>query len=329
MMRQQEVQQFLAAALECSVYVAPKDPGLTHAELFEAGGRVGYQEGELGDALRGVAAQMYFGDSRLMPRAGFTWSQFNIPEEPDYRKIEAFDFVCAQLQAQVRSVGAAHAQLDRTVLVARAVATQLPEHDVDVAVTILVLSGHLTEGQGVLRFVSGRENYPLPSEQARGGHPMDCPQQKPARAQAYPIIRDIISRRRDGRSTAAEPLDAFASELEKLGYGLFRMWWTQSVAELRQLQPNQTPVAHAVLAAALVEGALTFVVKHARGLGLGVFGSKDFERDPRTWKIDELVSGASAGQGSAILDSAARFACRRVGEGPPAYPRGEDALGVP
>ena len=51
MMRQQEVQQFLAAALECSVYVAPKDPGLTHAELFEAGGRVGYQEGELGDAL--------------------------------------------------------------------------------------------------------------------------------------------------------------------------------------------------------------------------------------------------------------------------------------
>ena len=86
MMRQQEVQQFLTAALECSVYVAPKDPGLTHAELFEAGGRVGYQEGELGDALRGVAAQMYFGDSRLMPRAGFTWSQFNIPEEPDYRK---------------------------------------------------------------------------------------------------------------------------------------------------------------------------------------------------------------------------------------------------
>jgi hypothetical protein len=49
------------------------------------------------------------------------------------------------------------------------------------------------------------------------------------------------------------------------------------------------PVSASVLAAALVEGALTFVVKHAQTSGLGVFQSTDFNRAPKTWKIDDLV----------------------------------------
>jgi hypothetical protein len=60
----------------------------------------------------------------------------------------------------------------------------------------------------------------------------------------------------------------------------------------------------AVLAAALVEGALTFVVKHARTLGLGVLGSKSFDEPPNKWKIDDLVKSAAAGQESAILNGA-------------------------
>jgi hypothetical protein len=48
------------------------------------------------------------------------------------------------------------------------------------------------------------------------------------------------------------------------------------------------------------------VVRHARGLGLGVFASTDFDRDPRTWKLDDLVSSASAGQRAAIFDQAMR-----------------------
>ncbi len=307
-MRRQEVIAIANAALECSVYVAPREPGLTHAELFEVCGRLGYEKGEVGGVLQMVAAPMYFGDARLMPQATSVSSDFNFPRNPDYRNVAAFDFVCRQLQALARSEGAQHAQLDRSVVVARAVASGLPEHDVEVAVTVLVMTEHMAEQKGVLRLAPGREHYLLPNEQVnqtRGSRVDGLPRNE-ARARAYPVVRDVIARRTDGRPSAAEPLDAFAGDLEKLGYDPFRLWWTQTVAELRQLDTSVSPVAVAVLAAALVEGALTLVVKHARGLGLGVFASKDFDRDPRSWRIDNLISGASAGRDAAILDAPAR-----------------------
>jgi len=126
------------------------------------------------------------------------------------------------------------------------------------------------------------------------------------RDRAYLIVKDVIERRADGRPKHAEPLDAFADAMDRLGYGPFRLWWTQIVTELRHSNPQSAPVSVLVLAAALVEGALTFVVKHARELGLGVLGSKSFEDNPRTWKIDDLVSSAAAGRDSAILDGPTR-----------------------
>ena len=56
-MAPQQVVQFVQAALECSVYLAPKAPGLTYDEVTEAGKRSGFQAGEIGDALRQVAVQ--------------------------------------------------------------------------------------------------------------------------------------------------------------------------------------------------------------------------------------------------------------------------------
>jgi hypothetical protein len=117
-----------------------------------------------------------------------------------------------------------------------------------------------------------------------------------------PHVRDVIERRMDGRSKSAEPLGAFAEQLEKLGYGHFRLWWNQTVAELSRTDPTSSPLSALVLAAALVEGALTFVVKHAQGLGLSVFGSTDFTKNPKTWRIDDLVAGAARGGDAAILD---------------------------
>jgi hypothetical protein len=62
-----------------------------------------------------------------------------------------------------------------------------------------------------------------------------------------------------------------------------------------------------VLSAALVEGALIFVVAHARKRNLNVFRSKDFDGAPRTWKIEDLVKSAATGNDSAILDEPTRF----------------------
>jgi hypothetical protein len=115
-------------------------------------------------------------------------------------------------------------------------------------------------------------------------------------------VKDIIERRTDGRPQHAEPLDAFAEQLDRLQYGPFRLWWTQTVAELRRGDAQSSPVSVCVLAAALVEGALTFVVRHARNRNLGVFRSKACDGDPRTWRIDDLVASAASGSDSAILD---------------------------
>ena len=121
------------------------------------------------------------------------------------------------------------------------------------------------------------------------------------RREPYPWVKVVSARRSDGRPRYPEPLDAFAEELERLGYRQFRMWRMQTVSELRQSNPSSTPVAVALLAAALVEGALTFIVKHARANGQ--FQSKEYEKDPRSWKIDDLVASAASGGPTAVLDS--------------------------
>jgi len=274
--RQQEVVKFVKAALECSVYLAPREPGLTQEELFEIGRRAGLGRGEIGDVMSQVAGDTFFGDTRIPPRSDGIWSTFHFPQVPDYRNVAAFDFVCDTLQAIARSDGAHQAQVDRAVLVARAVAQALPERDVEAAITIMVLDGHLLETAGVLRFAPGRHQYPLPSEQVRQGHDarqrVGFERRNETRAKAYALVKDVVERRSDGRVRTIEPFDAFADALETLGYAPFRLWWKQAVAELRHAEPNLSPVTVTVFSAALVEGALTFVVKHARALGLGVLG---------------------------------------------------------
>ena len=60
------VLNFIHAALECSVYVAPRDFGLTLQELIESGHAAGFREGELGDAVRQDFPRHY-GTGRIYP----------------------------------------------------------------------------------------------------------------------------------------------------------------------------------------------------------------------------------------------------------------------
>lgn len=292
----QEIISFLRAALECSVFVDPIDPGLSYEEILEVGKRANYLPGEIGDEMKLVTTQ-FMGSSRLLPDSNtmVSWVFFN-REDPEYRNFAAFDLVIAELNVLTRTEGAARALIERTVLVERAIANGIPHHDVELAITYLVMAKLITERDGVLRMPSGVRG--LPSEQLRAGPNQTF--RNPSRERAYPIVKDVIERRTDGRPKHAEPLDAFADELEKLGYGRFRLWWKRAVAELRHTDPNGTPVSASVLAAALVEGALTFIVAHARKSG--VFQSKDYDKDPRSWKIDDLVASAASGSPSAILD---------------------------
>jgi hypothetical protein len=304
----QQVQQFLLAAFECTVYLAPTEIGLTNEEAHEIARRAGFQQGEIADALRQLVTQ-YFGGAqgRSFPMLGrLHLDIFGISKEPEYRNFTALDFVCSEFNNLIRVEGGHNAQLERRVLVERAVAKGIPRLDIEAAITIFTLNDHyITEKNGSLRSASGQIYHPSPSQQR--SQTSGIMRRSDVRENAYAIVKDVIARRTDGRPPSAEPLDAFADSLDQLGYGRFRLWWTQTVMELRQCNPPTAPVAALVLAAALVEGALTFVVRHARKKGLAVFGSKDFDGSPRTWKIDDLVNSAARGSDSAILDEPTRL----------------------
>ena len=313
--RQKELVSFLKAALECSVYLSPLDYGLTFQELMEIGSRAPqqFERGEISDMLSQSAGPVSVGKSRYAPQINPIWHDFSLPARPpDFRNVEAFDFVFSTLKAIARKEGTANARIDRSVLLARAIAAQLPALDVEVAITIFKLVDHINESGGVLQLARGRENWPSPKEQLQVTHKYNSGRAATpdgVRDLVYRLVKDIIGRRSDGRPLSVEPLKAFPEKLEKLGYSRLRMWWSQILAELEATQPTLSPVSQAVLCAALVEAALISVVKHSRALGIGLFGSTDFEdtTDSKAyrWKVDDLVKGASRGS-EPILDQHVR-----------------------
>ena len=294
---------FLKACLECSVHIEPTAPGLTFEELREAARSMNYQAGEISDVLPQVADPTGGGrGEKYMPNPNdaVMWLIFAIPEEPDYRNPKAFDFVFEQMRQSAREYGSRNARIERRVVVERANSQSIPRNDTQVAVTMMVMNGILAEHDGILRYANGREGFASPGSQTRNSHP---PRRNETRERAYTAVKDVIARRTDGRYQSAEPFEAFAEALEMLGYGPFRLWWLQIVGELRQASAQTAPVTATVLAASLVEGALTFVVAHARTLNLGAMGSKSFEGSPSKWRLDELVSSAGRGNDAAILDN--------------------------
>jgi hypothetical protein len=174
------------------------------------------------------------------------WLHFSTPEEPDWRNLKAFQFVFEELGASVRANGARNAKIERSVVVERGAVRELPRNDVQAAITVMILGGLLNETDGILSFLPGREGFAPPSAQLAQQPAGRAPIRKEARARAYPLVKDVIERRADGRPKSAEPFEAFAEALESLGYGAFRMWWTQMLAELRQASSQTSSVTTTV-----------------------------------------------------------------------------------
>lgn len=292
--------KLLTAAVECSIFIAPTDYGLTFDELKEVALRLGIRPGEFSDAIDSATSTDPNSRRYIPPQHYLHSLVFFTREDPEYRNPAAFDFVILALNERVREDGRQRAQLHRSVVVERAVSAGLARHDVELAVTYMLLASMLVQDQQTLHFPHyNGEMQQLPSQRYAMNHTAKA---MPARARVYSHVQDVIARRTDGRPKQAEPLDAFADELDRLGVGQFKLWWVQTVGEMRKLQPTSTPVATAVLAAALVEGALTFAAKHARTNNLPAFKSKDFDREPRHWKVDDLANSAASGGPDAVLD---------------------------
>jgi hypothetical protein len=294
-MMNNETLRLLGAALEASVYIAPTDYGLSYEELLQVGARMGLKPGEIGDSLQHVTTG-FVGDPRLRPGPSTVIRfQVMLPEKPEFKNYKAIGFLHSQLQEKAKAEGIASASIDRGIVVERAVASGISRNDIEVAITISALGEHVRAEKNLIRIAGINANYNPPSRAMQH-------RERPDLERAYPIVKDVIDRRTDGRPAQAEPFDAFAEALTKLGYGMFRMWWAQIVGELRRSDPSSTPVSALGHSASLVETSLTLVVKHARSLDIGLFGSKDFDREPHNWSIVDLVNGAARGGPEAILD---------------------------
>jgi hypothetical protein len=239
-MHLQKVTKFIAEALECSVFASPREPGLTYDEILEIGAQAGFREGEIGDAFAKMGLHSMGRGSKLLGpdfQTRVTWKVF-LPETPEYRDLDAFDFIYAEFGELGRTLGQAKAQMDRNTLVSRAISRRISESGIEAAITILTLAEYMTEKDGVLRFAAPvYGNGPLPSEQMKSHRAMS----RATRSQVMPIVKDVILRRTDGRPQRAEPFDAFAEKLSSLDLAGFRLWWVQIVSELRRSEVQSAP----------------------------------------------------------------------------------------
>jgi hypothetical protein len=301
-MQLQGVVRTLQTAIEASIMLAPTEFGLTRDELVEIGSRIGLGRGEIDDALRwpGAFGQAAEGRLSLSPGLWQYRAMLINREDPELRNVAAFDFVVGQLNILAKTMGASQAVLSRDVLIERARSLSIPTADVEATILVMSQAGYLLDDAAGVRFRQGGQRA-LPSANLAGSA-----NQQPIRRDdlksVLPHVKDVLARRDDGRARHAEPFPAFAEALERLGYGNFRLWWTQLSSELLTLNPASHPTSTLVLSAAAVEGALTFVVKHARDAGVGLFGSRDFEGDPMRWKLEALLNGAAHGV-DPMLDS--------------------------
>lgn len=314
-MQDRDVERYLSMALECSIFLSPRAPGLSHEELREVGAQLRFMPGEVNDAM-GYA----FRSVRLKPGRddmgppNEDLGMFIHLQRPDYRNPKAFDVIVVYLRDLARSAGRANAKVPRDVLVAEAVAKGIPELDIEAAITIWLLDNTLEENGGLISFRGGQALSFLPSQQlaemaAEGEHVFE----REGLAEVYRIVKDVIARRADGRPPAAEPAKAFEAALNGLGYGHFRTWWAQTMSEYRRSNDAVAPTSSCVLAAALSEAALIFVVARAQKANVGPLLSATFRSDPPTqWKFEDLIKSAAAGGQHAILDQRTRERAERL-----------------
>ena len=130
----------------------PRDPGLTQQELAEIAKSAGYLDGEINDVLPHIGDRI-FRSARVMisERHTVTW-QFFFAEQPDYKDYAALDLVFDELNLRLRSEGEARAQIERSVLVERAIAKHISRQNIEAAITWLLIAKQLTEKDSIIRF---------------------------------------------------------------------------------------------------------------------------------------------------------------------------------
>lgn len=292
-----DVSRFLHSALVASIYVSPRSHGLTPKELHEVARAAGLKPGEVDDALSRLDIVATGGRFLLDGSSFMELSDFNLEKSPEFRDWRVFEAVRQHLIELRREMGKDRASVSRDVLVEQLVAQGHARAAVEIAVTAMVVDTVLLEDStGMVRQL---KEWALPSLQVASRH-RDHIVQDAHLAKAHPLVVDVVSRRTDGRFSSRSALHAFEEMLQRIQHGRFRSWWVQTRTELERADPSLQPTTVTVLAAALAEAALAFVVPSAKQAGL----MRRIEAKPTTWRFSDLVKGAKSSDPAvrAILD---------------------------
>ncbi len=307
--RQRELHEWLSAVLVASVFVAPEAPGLSEDELLELARRRGFGKGEVRDALRAHDPERVTNDGRLLPSVMDTASHlldFNDSYQRDPRSYDAVTYIRDAFEKLRRDEGAHACVIARAVLVERGVRDGQERLPLESAITSYVLGRQLLETPSGLRANIGWYHPPRAERRpVSEDHP------------AFDVladVRDICGRRSDGRPSSTDVFKAFSEKMPALGYSDQRIWWEHTANELSILDPLRAPQAFLVTAAALAEGALTFVVRHAqKRTGGKAFSVRPFTDPPQHWKFEALIRAARH-ETAGIIDGRLADACTALNE---------------
>ncbi len=194
-----EAKDILRAALDASVYLAPRNHGLSGDELEAVAKAAGLSVYQADTAIDGFDPLRRWEDDRyIAPEGGMLTGMltgisaaFNLPRKPEYRDATAFQRVRLALQM--------NGPESRDVLVKRCASGAADEHAVEVAITVMVIDEILTETKdGKIAHAKGREDWILPSRQLAEWKTMSRPPEvrtDHALEIAYPLVRQILQRR--------------------------------------------------------------------------------------------------------------------------------------
>jgi nucleoside phosphorylase len=204
-----KVVDFIKATLEASILLSPRNHGLEPDTIRKIALQAGFRPGEVNDAIKDLLRQARDSGPCLridhLPGRRLD-SDFNFASEPEFRKLEAFQFVRNKLKESRQELGRKNAGLSRDELVSLGQTQRLSALEVDAAVTLMVMDEILTEEGEIIREASGKEDWPTPFTQAE-----DRGLQFPVRAntlldRAIPLVRSHLNEGENNPVRGAKPV---------------------------------------------------------------------------------------------------------------------------
>lgn len=146
---------FVVDALIASMVASPQLPGLSFNELEYLGAKHKLYPGEIGPESK------QYGVSRQAPdKIGFAVSKNNadcfyghweVSYQPEFRNLNAIRFIMEFFFNRWRSEGLANLGVPKDMLIAEAVKQGIKEDDVDLAISLMLLSERVIDMDGLIK----------------------------------------------------------------------------------------------------------------------------------------------------------------------------------